>query len=63
LNVNGLAEAARAEGLAWIQRTLQCELAPEFHAGFREPVVAHRALLTRRVQPDPSNKGGGGLPR
>lgn len=39
------AEAARAEGVAWIHRTLQRELAPEFHASFREAVPAHRALL------------------
>lgn len=39
------AEAARAEGVAWIHRTLQRELAPEFHASFREAVPEHRALL------------------
>jgi DNA-binding SARP family transcriptional activator/predicted ATPase len=39
------AEAARAEGVAWIHRTLQRELAPEFHASFREAVTAHRELL------------------
>ncbi len=39
------AQAARAEGLAWIHRCLQHELAPEFHGAFREAVSAHRALL------------------
>jgi len=46
LNDPDRAEAARAEGVAWIQRTLQRELAPEFHASFREAVPAHRALLS-----------------
>lgn len=41
----GRAEAARAEGVAWIHRTLQRELAAPFHAGFRDAVPAHRALL------------------
>jgi hypothetical protein len=45
LGDNGRAESARAEGVAWIHRTLQRELAPEFHASFREAVVAHRELL------------------
>jgi hypothetical protein len=45
LGDSGRAEAARAEGVAWIHRTLQRELAPEFHASFREAVVAHRELL------------------
>ena len=45
LGDTGRAEAARAEGMAWIHRTLQRELAPEFHASFREAVPAHRALL------------------
>lgn len=47
LGDSGLAEAARAEGVAWIHRTLQRELAPEFHPSFRESVVAHRELLAR----------------
>jgi len=41
----GRAEAARAEGLAWLHRTLQRELAAPFHAAFRDQVPAHRALL------------------
>jgi hypothetical protein len=41
----GRAEAARAEGVAWIHRTLQAELASEFHASFRQAVPAHRELL------------------
>ncbi len=40
-----LADVARAEGVAWIHRTLQRELPSEFHAGFRDAVPAHRALL------------------
>jgi len=47
LSDSGLAEAARAEGVAWIHRMLQRELAPEFHPSFRESVVAHRDLLAR----------------
>lgn len=39
------AQLARAEGLAWIRRTLQQHLAVEFHAGFRSAVLAHRELL------------------
>lgn len=39
------AQAARAEGVAWIHRTLQHELPPEFHPAFREAVPAHRELL------------------
>lgn len=39
------ADAARAEGVAWIHRTLQRELAPEFHMAFRDAVLAHRELL------------------
>ena len=46
LGDSGRADAARAEGVAWIQRTLQRALAPEFHASFREAVLAHRELLT-----------------
>jgi tetratricopeptide (TPR) repeat protein len=42
------AEAARAEGVAWIHRTLQRELRPEFHAAFRDAVPAHRELLAAR---------------
>jgi DNA-binding SARP family transcriptional activator/tetratricopeptide (TPR) repeat protein len=45
LGDSGRAEAARAEGVAWIHRTLQRELASEFHPSFREAVVAHRELL------------------
>ena len=45
LREHGRAEAARAEGVAWIHRTLQRELAPEFHASFRSTVAAHRELL------------------
>ena len=41
----GRAEAARAEGVAWIHRTLQRDLPSEFHASFREAVPAHRKLL------------------
>lgn len=40
------AQAARLEGLAWIERTLQSQLAPEFHASFRAAVPAHRELLS-----------------
>lgn len=40
------AEAARAEGVAWIHRMLQLELAPAFHASFRAAVPEHRALLS-----------------
>jgi DNA-binding SARP family transcriptional activator len=40
------AEAARAEGVAWIHRTMQHELASEFHASFSQAVPAHRELLT-----------------
>jgi hypothetical protein len=39
------AEAARAEGVAWIHRTLRNELPSEFHASFRQAVPAHRELL------------------
>jgi hypothetical protein len=39
------AEAARAEGVAWIHRTMQHELASEFHASFSQAVPAHRELL------------------
>jgi DNA-binding SARP family transcriptional activator len=39
------AEAARAEGVAWIHRTMQHELPSEFHASFRQAVPAHRELL------------------
>ena len=46
LGDRGAAEAARAEGVAWIHRTLQQELAPEFHASFRDAVPAHRELLS-----------------
>lgn len=42
----GRAEAARAEGVAWVHRTLQHDLAPPFHAAFRDAVAVHRALLT-----------------
>jgi tetratricopeptide (TPR) repeat protein len=45
LGDSGRAESARAEGVAWIHRTLQRELAPEFHASFREAVTVHRELL------------------
>lgn len=41
----GRAEAARAEGVAWIHRTLQHDLAAPFHPAFRDAVPAHRALL------------------
>jgi hypothetical protein len=46
LGDRGRADSARAEGVAWIHRTLQRELPAEFHASFRESVVAHRELLT-----------------
>ncbi len=39
------AETARAEGVAWIYRTMQHDLASEFHASFRQAVPVHRALL------------------
>jgi hypothetical protein len=39
------ADVARAEGVAWIHRTLQNELPPEFHASFRNAVADHRELL------------------
>lgn len=39
------ADAACAEGVAWIHRTLQKELPSEFHASFRQAVPAHRELL------------------
>ena len=39
------AEAARAEGVAWIHRTLHNALPSEFHASFRQAVLAHRELL------------------
>ena len=45
LREHGRAEAARAEGVAWIHRTLQRELAPEFHASFRNTIAAHSELL------------------
>jgi DNA-binding SARP family transcriptional activator len=38
------AAAARAEGVAWIHRTLRSELPSEFHAGFKA-VPEHRELL------------------
>lgn len=41
----GRAEAARAEGVAWIHRMLQRELQSEFHAAFRDAIAAHRELL------------------
>ncbi|MBL8351083.1 MAG: AAA family ATPase [Burkholderiaceae bacterium] len=40
------ARAARAQGLAWIHRLLQDDLAPEFHRALRDAVPAHRELLT-----------------
>ena len=40
------ADAARAEGVAWIHRTLHNGLSSEFHASFRDAVPAHRELLT-----------------
>lgn len=45
------AQAARAEGVAWIHRILQHELPPEFRAAFREAVPAHRELLAGRSGP------------
>jgi hypothetical protein len=39
------AQAARAEGVAWIHRLLQHELPAEFHPAFRDAVPAHRELL------------------
>lgn len=39
------ADAARAEGVAWIHRTLHNELPSEFHASFRHAVPANRELL------------------
>ena len=45
LGERGWADAAHAEGVAWIHRTLQRELPSEFHASFREAVPAHRELL------------------
>lgn len=39
------ADAARAEGVAWIHRTLHNGLSSEFHASFRHAVPAHRELL------------------
>jgi hypothetical protein len=38
-------EAAHAEGVAWIHRTMQGELPSEFHASFRQAVPARRELL------------------
>ena len=38
-------DAARAEGVAWIHRTLSTALPSEFHASFRQAVPAHRELL------------------
>jgi len=45
LRVEECAEAARAEGVAWIHRTLHNALPGEFHASFRQAVAAHRELL------------------
>lgn len=45
LGERGRADAAHAEGVAWIHRTLQRELPSEFHASFRGAVPAHRELL------------------
>ena len=45
LGEHGRTESARAEGVAWIYRTLQRELAPEFHASFRNAIAAHSELL------------------
>lgn len=39
------ADAARAEGVAWIHRTLNNALPSEFHTSFRQAVPAHRELL------------------
>ncbi len=39
------AEASRAEGVAWIHRTLHNALPGEFHTSFRHAVTAHRELL------------------
>ena len=39
-------QAARAEGVAWIQSMLQQHLAPEFHAVFCDAVPTHRELLS-----------------
>ena len=38
------ADAARAQGLAWLQHALAHELDPAFHAGFKA-VPEHRELL------------------
>ncbi len=40
------AQAARAEGVAWIHRMLQQDLPTEFHPAFRDAVPAHRELLS-----------------
>ncbi len=40
-----MARAAREQGLAWIQHTLQRELPSAFHASFCDAVAVHRALL------------------
>ena len=45
LGEQGCADAARAEGVAWIHRTMQHELASEFQASFRQAVPAHSELL------------------
>jgi DNA-binding SARP family transcriptional activator len=45
LRDEGRADAARAEGVAWIHRTLQGALPSAFHASFRQAVPAHRELL------------------
>lgn len=47
LGAQDQAEAARAEGVAWIHRTLQAGLPSAFHASFRDQVVAHRELMQR----------------
>ena len=39
------ADAARAEGVAWIHRTLRNGLSSEFQPSFRHAVPAHRGLL------------------
>jgi hypothetical protein len=34
--------------VAWVHRTMQGELAPEFQASFRDNLPAHRELLAGR---------------
>ena len=45
------ADQARAQGIAWIEHTVQQHLAAHFHRGFCQGLEAHRQLLAGAPQP------------